>query len=126
MGPVPTRLPRVNSIADTSRRVWRCSQDRAEASTPTRSQSDMKLTDRQARATGAAPGRGGAARLMRRRLGCAALDRERLGYAPSALAVGAEIEWDNHDPDDPLEPLVAVFERASGLDRVRRDTFLGV
>ena len=81
--------------------------------------------DRLVQAMRRAPGATGAARLMRARLGQAAFDVERLAYALAALAVRAEIEWENHDPADPMESLGVLFERASGIDRARRDTIAG-
>lgn len=41
------------------------------------------------------------------------------------LALRADIELENHDPADPAEPLGAVFDRASGLDRARGDMIAG-
>ena len=81
--------------------------------------------DRLAQAMRLSPGRTGAARLMRARLAQASTDVERLAYALAGLAVRAEIEWENHNPADPIESLGAVFERASGIDRARRDSIAG-
>lgn len=35
------------------------------------------------------------------------------------------MKWDNHDPHEPTEPLLNVLERASGIDRARRDEIAG-
>jgi len=64
-------------------------------------------------------------RLVRQRLGHVADDAERVFYALGALTTGASIEWENHVPTDQTEPLVQVFDRASGLDRARNDTIAG-
>jgi hypothetical protein len=50
---------------------------------------------------------------------------ERVVYALAAMSMGAPLEWENHDPNDPGEPLVDVFDRASGFDRARRDSIAG-
>lgn len=67
------------------------------------------------------PGRSGVSRLMRRRLNNVSDDIQRTAYAFAALSMREELEWENHDPNDPTEPLLGVFERASGFDRARRD-----
>lgn len=78
-------------------------------------------TDRLADAMTRQPGRSGVSRLMRRRLNNVSDDIQRAAYAFAALSIGGELEWENHDPNDPTEPLLGVFERASGFDRARRD-----
>jgi hypothetical protein len=71
------------------------------------------------------PGRSGVSRLMYRRLRNAREDVERTMYALAALATGNPVEWQNHDPNDPTEPLLAVLERAWGIDRARHDDIAG-
>jgi hypothetical protein len=77
--------------------------------------------DRLAEAMTRRPGRSGVSRLMRRRLRNVSDDIQRAAYAFAALSMRGELEWENHDPNDPTEPLLDVFERASGFDRARRD-----
>jgi hypothetical protein len=71
------------------------------------------------------PGRSGVSRLMRRRLNNVVDDIQRAAYAFAALATRSPIEWENHDPNEPTEPLLKVFERASGFDRARSDDISG-
>lgn len=70
-------------------------------------------------------GRSGVSRLMYRRLKNAREDVERTMYAFAALATGSPVEWENHDPNDPTEPLLSVVERAWGIDRARHDDIAG-
>lgn len=77
--------------------------------------------DRLAEAMMRWPGRSGVSRLMRRRLNNVADDIQRAAYAFAALATRSPIEWGNHDPSEPTESLLRVFERASGFDRARSD-----
>jgi hypothetical protein len=81
--------------------------------------------DRLAQALSRSPSTGAMPRLVRQRLGHVADDAERVFYALGALTTGAPIEWENHNPSDQTEPLVQVFDRASGLDRARSDTVAG-
>lgn len=81
--------------------------------------------DRLAAAMTCRPGRSGVSRLMRRRLDNVDDDIERTAYAFAALATRSPIEWENHDPNEPPEPLLNVFERASGIDRARSDDISG-
>lgn len=78
-------------------------------------------TDRLAEALTAAQGQAPMSKLMRRRLDHARDDIQRTMFAFAALATHGELEWQNHDPDNPNEPLLAVVERALGLDRARKD-----
>lgn len=68
-----------------------------------------------AQAFPATDGRSGMTRLMRRRLDHAKDDMERTMYALAALSTHSPLEWENHDPEDPTEPLVGVVERALGI-----------
>ena len=61
---------------------------------------------------------------MRQRLGNVE-DIQRAAYAFAALATGSPVDWENHDPNDPTESLLAVFERATGFDRARQDDIGG-
>jgi hypothetical protein len=70
-------------------------------------------------------GRSGVSRLMYRRLNNVREDIESTMYAFAALATGTAVEWENHNPDDPTEPLLAVVDRATGFDRARRDEIGG-
>lgn len=70
------------------------------------------------------PGQSGVSRLMRQRLGNVE-DIQRAAYAFAALATRSPLEWENHDPNNPTESLLAVFERATGFDRARRDDIGG-
>ena len=70
-------------------------------------------------------GRSGVSRLMYRRLKSVRDDIDRTMYAFAALATGTAVEWENHDPDDPAEPLLAVVDRAAGFDRARSDEIGG-
>lgn len=70
-------------------------------------------------------GRSGVSRLMYRRLKSVREDVERAMFALAALATGTPVEWENHDPDDPTEPLLAVVDRAFGFDRARLDEIGG-
>lgn len=81
--------------------------------------------DRLAEAMTRRPGRSGVSRLMRRRLDNVADDIHRAAYAFAALATRSPLEWENHDPNEATEPLLKVFERASGFDRARRDDISG-
>jgi hypothetical protein len=81
--------------------------------------------DRLAEAMTRRPGRSGVSRLMRRRLNDVADGMQRAAYAFAALATRTSIEWENHDPNDPTESLLGVFERASGWDRARADDISG-
>jgi hypothetical protein len=81
--------------------------------------------DRLAEAMTRRPGRSGVSRLMRRRLNNVSDDIRRAAYAFAVLSTRGELEWDNHDPNDPTEPLLAVVERASGFDRARQDFISG-
>ena len=81
--------------------------------------------DRLAEAMTRRPGRSGVSRLMRRRLKDVADGMQRAAYAFAALATRTPVEWENHDPNDPAESLLAVFERASGMDRAQADDISG-
>jgi hypothetical protein len=81
--------------------------------------------DRLAEAMTRRPGRSGVSRLMRRRLNNVVDDIQRAAYAFAALSMRSPLEWDNHDPNEPTEPLLNVFERASGFDRARQDDIAG-
>jgi hypothetical protein len=81
--------------------------------------------DRLAEAMTRRPGRSGVSRLMRRRLNNVSDDIGRAAYAFAVLSMRGELDWDNHDPNDPTEPLLEVVERASGFDRARRDLISG-
>lgn len=81
--------------------------------------------DRLAQAFTGARGRSGMTRLMRRRLNNVADDIERTMYALAALSTDGPLQWTNHDPEDPTEPLVSVVERALGIDRARSDEIAG-
>lgn len=81
--------------------------------------------DRLAQVLAGARGRSGVSRLMRQRLHNVADDIERTMYAFAALATGSPLEWENHDPEDPTEPLLVVVERAFGHDRARHDDISG-
>lgn len=81
--------------------------------------------DRLAQAFTATRGRSGTTRLMRRRLNNVADDIERTMYALAALSTDSPLEWANHNPEDPTEPLVSVVERAFGIDRARTDKIGG-
>jgi hypothetical protein len=63
--------------------------------------------DRLAQSIGQRPGRSGVSRLMRRRLNNVCDDVQRTAYAFAALSVREEIEWENHDPNDPTERSIA-------------------
>jgi hypothetical protein len=81
--------------------------------------------DRLAQALAGARGRSGISQLMRQRLNNVAGDIDRTMYAFAALATGSAMEWENHDPKDPTEPLLVVVERAFGFDRARHDDIAG-
>lgn len=70
-------------------------------------------------------GRSGVSRLMYRRLSSVREDIGRTMYAMAALATGTPVEWENHDPHDPTEPLLGVVDRAFGFDRARSDEIGG-
>jgi hypothetical protein len=86
---------------------------------------DSDRADRLAAVMTRQPGRSGVSQLMRRRLDNVADDIERAAYAFAAVATRSPIEWENHDPNEPTEPLLAVFERALGIDRARLDDISG-
>lgn len=81
--------------------------------------------DRLAQDMAAHPGRSGISRLMQQRLNNVAEDIERTMYAFAALATRSPVEWENHDPENPTESLLAVVERAFGIDRARQDDIGG-
>jgi hypothetical protein len=86
---------------------------------------ETETTDRLAQALVSERGQSEMSQLLRRRLNNVAEDVERTMFAFAALASGSQLEWENHDPNNPAESLLVVFERAWGIDRARQDDIGG-
>lgn len=63
-------------------------------------------------------------KLLRQRLGGSWRQLQSVMFAFAVMALGGEIDWQDHDPASTEEPLEGVMERATAVDRVRAEPLI--